>query len=276
MAPNNGIVSYNYGNGDWLDFEGAQGATPSTRPILHVVLDGGTAVDFQRGVSPAPSYDQVQEAVIALALDPRFFSQDTHHVVSGTNEYASTAGLIRFELPVVPPWVSVTSAALTFWVYFPSPAPHPVYESLRPWTEAATFLTYDGTAGRTGHRGRWRARLEPLGARRAPGGRLDRAAGLLPGSDGRHRSANGAPPERRRLGRRQRGRHPRGARDEGPAAFGGVRLRPDVERPPGSICSHPAAVYRREVDSAHLAPVTTRRIHPERASRSGSFGGNHT
>ncbi len=59
---------------------------------------------------------------------------------------ARAAALVSFDVSGIPPWATVQSAALEFQISDPSTAAFPIYEALRPWSENATWNTWDGVS----------------------------------------------------------------------------------------------------------------------------------
>ena len=130
--PNNGLIVQDYDSWDkmsWYSVEGAQA------PVL-VVSYGTTSArikatdDTMIGYEPRTSFDGW-----GLAFSGR--------------PAGLTSSLIRFDVRAIPPGVKVTSAGIAFTVNrlaaSTTALPVDIYPALRPWTEGANWLTYDGS-----------------------------------------------------------------------------------------------------------------------------------
>jgi hypothetical protein len=130
-TPNNGVIVQDYNSWDKMIWGSSESTQP---PFLVLSLSDDTTAQVP-----------VTEDTM-IAYQPT--SWDGWGLGFSGRPTLLTASLVRWDLRAIPPGVQIGSAGMTFTVNKlaakSSAIPFDVYPALVPWTETATWLTYDG------------------------------------------------------------------------------------------------------------------------------------
>ncbi len=124
---------------DAVVLHSCEAATVAQRPRLDIQHSGGVVTSFQRGASPDGGYDGCTDLYIANGR-----GSGANLNGAGLWVNAGTNGLLRFDLGALPSTAQVLQVELVLYSEVPGLS-FSAYPLLRPWTEAATLTTSDGT-----------------------------------------------------------------------------------------------------------------------------------
>lgn len=138
--PNYGLALLGMSDSDVARWVASEGQDAASRPRLVVVHSGGTVASFQNGIAPSASYAGTADTTLANNAPP---AADRLRIEGADGPNA--AALISFDLGAIPAGAVVRSVALALRVGNTSAHAYPIYAVQRDWTEAATWLTADGS-----------------------------------------------------------------------------------------------------------------------------------
>ena len=141
---NNGFLIAADGAAPPLSIASSEAPSPTNRPRLKIVYSGGSTLELQNGVLPSAAYHGAEDVFIApTTQSPNLQGNGLH--CDGSDSPSNTGSLISFDLSAITPTSKVSAATVRFTVTNKSTESYPLYEALRPWSEAtASWDTYDG------------------------------------------------------------------------------------------------------------------------------------